>query len=297
MGLDELITEAIGQNVRDLDLRPTRELVELMNREDATVPAAVANAASEVAALIDAIVGRLRRGGRLVYAGAGSSGRLAALDAAECETTFSAQPGQVVALVAGAGFPSPLDQEAAEDDVEAGARDIASLAVGEADAVVGISASGRSPYVAGAVRAAADAGALTACVVSVRDSELEGIAEHEVAVVVGQEVLAGSTRLKAGTAQKLVLNAISTISMIRLGKTFDNLMVDVRASNEKLRARIRRSVETATGAPANEIDTALAAADGNAKVAIVSLLAGVDAAEAAGRLEAAAGSVREALRG
>ena len=297
MGLDELITEAVGQNGRDLDLRPTRELVELMNREDATVPAAVANAASEVAALIDAIVERLRRGGRLVYAGAGSSGRLAALDAAECETTFSAQPGQVVALVAGAGFPSPLDQEAAEDDVEAGARDIASLAVGEADAVVGISASGRSPYVIGAVRAAADAGALTACVVSVRDSELAGIAEHEVAVVVGPEVLAGSTRLKAGTAQKLVLNAISTISMIRLGKTFDNLMVDVRASNEKLRARIRRIVETATGAPADEIDAALAAADGNAKVAIVSLLAGVGAAEAAARLEAAGGSVREVLRG
>jgi len=297
MGLDELITEAIGQNGRDLDLRPTRELVELMNREDATVPAAVATASSEVAALIDAIVERLRRGGRLVYAGAGSSGRLAALDAAECETTFSAQPGQVVALVAGAGFPSPLDQEAAEDDVEAGARDIASLAVGEADAVVGISASGRSPYVIGAVRAAADAGALTACVVSVRDSELAGIAEHEVAVVVGPEVLAGSTRLKAGTAQKLVLNAISTISMIRLGKTFDNLMVDVRASNEKLRARIRRIVETATGAPADEIDAALAAADGNAKVAIVSLLAGVGAAEAAARLEAAGGSVREVLRG
>jgi len=297
MGLDELITEAVGQNGRDLDLRPTRELVELMNREDATVPAAVANAASEVAALIDAIVERLRRGGRLVYAGAGSSGRLAALDAAECETTFSARPGQVVALVAGAGFPSPLDQEAAEDDGEAGARDIASLAVGEADAVVGISASGRSPYVIGAIRAAADAGALTACVVSVRDSELAGIAEHEVAVVVGPEVRAGSTRLKAGTAQKLVLNAISTISMIRLGKTFDNLMVDVRASNEKLRARIRRIVETATGAPADEIDAALAAADGNAKVAIVSLLAGVGAAEAAARLEAAGGSVREVLRG
>lgn len=297
MGLDELITEAVGQNGHDLDLRSTLELVELMNREDATVPAAVANAASEVAALIDAIVERLRRGGRLVYAGAGSSGRLAALDAAECETTFSAQPGQVVALVAGAGFPSPLDQEAAEDDVEAGARDIASLAIGEADAVVGISASGRSPYVVGAVRAAADAGALTACVVSVRDSELAGIAEHEVAVVVGPEVLAGSTRLKAGTAQKLVLNAISTISMIRLGRTFDNLMVDVRASNEKLRARVRRIVETATGAPADEIDAALAAADGNAKVAIVSLLAGVDAGEAAGRLEAAKGSVREALRG
>src|SRR5947209_7305035 len=172
MGLDELITEAVGENGRDLDLRPTRELVELMNREDATVPAAVANAASEVAALIDAVVERLHRGGRLVYAGAGSSGRLAALDAAECETTFSARPGQVVALVAGAAFPSPLEQEAAEDDAEAGARDIASLAIGEADAVIAVSASGRSPYVVGAVRAAAGAGALTGCIVSVRDSEL-----------------------------------------------------------------------------------------------------------------------------
>jgi N-acetylmuramic acid 6-phosphate etherase len=297
MGLDELITEAVGQNGHDLDLRSTRELVELMNREDATVPAAVAGAAAEVAALIDAVVERLRRGGRLVYAGAGSSGRLAALDAAECETTFSARPGQVLALVAGAAFPSALEQEAAEDDAEAGARDIASLAVGKADAVIGVSASGRSPYVVGAVRAAGNAGALTGCVVAVRDSELAGIAEHEVAVVVGPEVLAGSTRLKAGTAQKLVLNAISTIAMIRLGKTFENLMVDVRASNEKLRARVRRIVETATGASADEVDGALVSADGNAKVAIVSLLAEIDAAEAAARLEAAGGNVREALRG
>ncbi len=297
MGLDELITEAVGQNGQDLDLRSTRELIELMNREDATVPAAVAGAAAELALLIDAVVDRFRRGGRLVYAGAGSSGRLAALDASECETSFSARPGQVVALVAGAAFPSPLDQEAAEDDAEAGARDVASLVVGEADVVIGVSASGRSPYVVGAVRAAADAGALTGCVVSVRDSELAGIAEHEIAVVVGPEVLAGSTRLKAGTAQKLVLNAISTVSMIRLGKTFENLLVDVRASNKKLRARVRRIVETATGAPSEEVDAALVAADGNAKIAIVSLLAGIEAGEAAARLQTAGGNVREALRG
>ena len=296
MGLDELITEAVGKNGHDLDLRSTRELVELMNREDAAVPAVVAGAAGEISALIDAVVERLRRGGRLVYAGAGSSGRLASLDAAECETTFSARPGQVVALVAGAAFPSALEQVAAEDDAEAGARDVASLAIGEPDAVIGVSASGRSPYVVGAVRAAAGVGALTGCVVSVRDSELAEISDHEVAVVVGPEVVAGSTRLKAGTAQKLVLNAISTVSMIRLGKTFENLMVDVQASNEKLRARVRRIVETATGAPAHEVDAALAAADGNAKVAIVSLLAGIDAAEAAVRLESSGGNVRDALR-
>jgi N-acetylmuramic acid 6-phosphate etherase len=295
MGLDDLITEARSAETRDLDLRSTEELVGLMNQQDAAVPVAVASSAAGIAAVIDTVVERLQAGGRLVYVGAGSSGRLAAVDASECESTFSAAPGQVVALLAGADAPSPLEQEAAEDDAAAGGRDVHSLGVGATDAVIGVSASGRTPYVLGAIEAAAATGAATACIVSVPGSELGRLVEREIAVIVGPELLAGSTRLKAGTAQKLVLNMISTISMIRLGKTFDNLMVDVCATNEKLRARVQRIVMTATGAPRERVDEALAAADGSAKVAIVTLLAGIDADTARSRLVAANGNIRLAL--
>jgi N-acetylmuramic acid 6-phosphate etherase len=295
MGLDDLITEARSAETRDLDLRSTDQLVELMNRQDTAVPAAVASQVADIAAAVDAIVERLQVGGRLVYVGAGTSGRLAEVDAYECESTFSAEPGQVVALVAGAGSPSSFEQEAAEDDADAGRRDVHSIGVGATDAVVGISASGRTPYVLGAVEAAAAAGALTVAIVSAPDSQLGGLVEREIAVVVGPELIAGSTRLKAGTAQKLVLNMLSTIAMIRLGKTFDNLMVDVSASNEKLRARVQRIVMTATGAPRERVDEALVAADGSAKVAIVMLLAGVEAPAARERLAVADGNIRLAL--
>jgi N-acetylmuramic acid 6-phosphate etherase len=295
MSLDDLITEARSAETRDLDLRSTEELVELMNQQDAAVPAAVASSAADIAAVVETVVERLQAGGRLVYVGAGSSGRLAAVDASECESTFAAAPGQVLALLAGADAPSPLEQEAAEDDAEAGRRDLHSLGVGATDAVIGISASGRTPYVLGAMEAASAAGAATACIVCVPDSELGRLVEREIAVVVGPELLAGSTRLKAGTAQKLVLNMISTISMIRLGKTFDNLMVDVVATNEKLRARVRRIVMTATGASQQAVDEALAAADGSAKVAIVMLLGGLDVGRARARLAAASGNIRTAL--
>jgi N-acetylmuramic acid 6-phosphate etherase len=267
-----------------------------MNREDATVPAVVASAGDQIAPAIDAIVERLAEGGRLIYVGAGSSGRLAALDAAECEATFAAEPGQVVALVAGAQLSSPLDQEAAEDDVHAGARDVKGHGVSRADAVVGISASGRTPYVLGAVDAARGMGALTVGVVSVPGAELERLVGFVIKIVVGPEVVAGSTRLKAGTAQKLVLNTISTVAMIRLGRTFGNLMVDVQATNEKLRARARRIVQLATGSTAAEVDRALGEADGNAKVAIVSLLTGLAPEAARLQLETANDNVREALR-
>jgi N-acetylmuramic acid 6-phosphate etherase len=295
MGLDDLITEARSSETRDLDLRSTDELVALMNHQDAVVPAAVTSSAAAIAAVVDTVVDRLQAGGRLVYVGAGTSGRLAAVDASECEATFSAAPGQVVAVVAGADAPSPLEEQAAEDDAEAGRRDVHSLGVGATDAVIGISASGRTPYVVGAMEAARAAGAATACIVCVPGSQLAALVEQEIAVVVGPELLAGSTRLKAGTAQKLVLNQISTIAMIRLGKTFDNLMVDVVATNEKLRARVRRIVMTATGARQDEADEALAAADGSAKVAIVTLLAGVDVETARSRLAASGGNIRQAL--
>jgi N-acetylmuramic acid 6-phosphate etherase len=294
MGLDELTTEA-GSSARDLDLRSSAELVALMNAEDAKVPGAVAAAAAELAAAIDAIVVRLEAGGRLIYVGAGTSGRLAAADADECQSTFATPPGQIVALVAGAGLESPLAQEAAEDDVEAGVAGIAALDVSAADAVVGVSASGRSPFVLAGIEEAARRGAGTVAVVAVRDSELGRVAEHEVATVVGPELLAGSTRLKAGTAQKLVINQISTVSMIRLGKAFDNLMVDVRGTSEKLRVRAWRIVATATGAEPEQVEQALAAASGDAKVAIVALLAGIDCDDARRRLGDAGGRIREAL--
>jgi N-acetylmuramic acid 6-phosphate etherase len=293
--LDELVTEAANAAADDLDLRSTRELVELVNAEDATVPGAVGAASAEIGAAIDAIVARLEAGGRLVYVGAGTSGRLAALDAAECESTFSTPPGQVVALVAGEGSSSPAEQDAAEDDADAGAAGVTALGVSSTDAVVGVSASGRTPYVLGALRAALEAGALTVGVVSTRGSELGAAVQHELAVVVGPEIVAGSTRLKAGTAQKLVLNTISTVSMIRLGRTYGNLMVDVSGTNEKLRARARRVVRLATGAADDKVDAALAAADGSAKVAVVSILAGVDAVAARARLAETGGRVRQAL--
>jgi len=293
--LDELATEAGSEPRADYDLRPTLELVELMNAEDNTVPAAVAAATAQIVVAIEAIADSLRRGGRLIYVGAGSSGRIAALDASECESTFSTPPGKVVSLLAGGIEASPLEQEAAEDDREAGSAAVTALELRPEDVVVGVSASGRTPYVLAAVETAAAAGARTACVVSVPGSDLEAAVEHPIVVVVGPEFIAGSTRLKAGTAQKLVLNMLSTISMIRLGKTFGNLMVDVSATNEKLRARVRRIVRAATDAPTDEVDAALAASGGDAKAAIVSLLAGIGTDEARARLDEAGQSIRLAL--
>jgi N-acetylmuramic acid 6-phosphate etherase len=294
---DQLDTEARDAAGADLDLRSTAQLVELMNAGDAIVPGAVAGATRAVAELIDAIADRLSRGGRLIYVGAGTSGRLAALDAVECETTFSTPPGQVTALVAGGTGLTAAEQESAEDDAEAGAAGVETLGASAADAVVGVSASGRSPYVRGALEAARTRGALTGCIVCADESELAELADLVVCVPVGAEILAGSTRLKAGTAQKLVLNMLSTISMIRLGKTYGNLMVDVDATNDKLRARVRSIVRHATGEPPERVDQALASAGGDAKVAIVSLLTGLGAEEAAARLAAADGVVRRAVEG
>ena len=293
--LDDLPTEAGGEPHASYELLSTRELVELMRRRAEAVLPAVEEASASIADAIDAIAERLERGGRLIYVGAGSSGRIAALDAAECESTFGVPPDLVVALVAGGESSPPLVQEAAEDDAAAGAADVTAVRVTEADAVVGVSASGRTPYVLGALEAARSAGALCVAIVSVPDAELGALVEHEIAVVVGPEFLTGSTRLNAGTAQKLVVNTISTVSMIRLGKTFGNLMVDVVATNDKLRARVRRIVVDATGSSPEQADDALATADGDTKVAIVSLLAGVDAQQARTRLASAGNDVRRAL--
>ena len=281
-------TEAARPDLADLDLRATRDLVRLLNDEDVTVPAAVAEAGDELAAAIDAIVERMRRGGRLVYAGAGTSGALAALDAAECGSTFGSPSGEVLAVVA--------EHDADEDDRAAATSALLGLALRPEDCVVAVSASGSTPFVLAALAAARDAGALRVVVTSVRDSAAAALGEHEVAVVVGPEVIAGSTRLKAGTAQKLVLNTISTVAMIRLGRTYGGLMVAVAPGNEKLRERARRNVVLASGASEERVDEALAAAAGDARVALVSLLAGVDADDARSRLEASEGSVRKAAQ-
>ena len=287
--VDDPVTERRIEANADLDLLGTLELVELVNDADATVAAAVRAAAAPLAAAVDGIVDRLERGGRLVYVGAGTSGRLAAVDAAECPSTFGVDAGRVVAVVA--------LEEGREDDAAAGSAALASARIGTDDAVVALSASGRTPWVLGSVESALAAGALTVGVACAPDSPLARTVDHAVSVVVGPEVIAGSTRMKAGTAQKLVLNTISTIAMVRLGKTFGNLMVAVAALNEKQRARARRTVELATGAAEADVDAALDAADGDARVAIVSLLAGVDAADARSRLERNGGIVRRSLEG
>jgi len=291
--LGELVTERRSPDSAELDRMGTGELVRLMAREEARVPEAVARQAPRMAAAIDAVVERLRAGGRLIYVGAGTAGRVGVLDAVECGPTFGVPPGRVVGVIAG-GREAMFDpRESAEDSAEAGASDLDRLCVGPEDAVVGVSASGRTPYTLGAVRRARERGALTVGLSCNPGSRLSDIVDHPLEVVVGPEVLAGSTRLKAGSAQKLVLNMISTISMVRLGKTYGNLMVDVRASNAKLRDRARRIVELATGAPPEEAAAALDRCGGEAKVAIVALLLGVGPDEARRRL--AAGSVRAAL--
>jgi N-acetylmuramic acid 6-phosphate etherase len=279
-------TEAARADLADLDLRSTRDLVRLLNDEDATVPAAVAEAGDALASALDAIVERMRRGGRLIYAGAGTSGALAALDAAECGSTFGSPPGEVLAVVA--------QEDADEDDRVAATNALRGLPLRPEDCVVAVSASGSTPFVLAALEVARDAGALGVAVASVRDSQAAALAENEIAIVVGPEVIAGSTRLKAGTAQKLVLNTISTVTMIRLGRTYGGLMVGVTPANAKLRERARRNVVLASGASEQQVDEALNAAAGDARVALVSLLAGVDADAARSRLEESDGSVRKA---
>ena len=278
-------TERQRIDLRDLDLQPTKELVRLINTEDRTVAEAVDGAAGSIAGAIDMIVERLARGGRLVYVGAGSSGRAAAGDAAECGPTFSTD--QILAVA--------TEDEAVEDDRDAAGRELQALAVGPIDVVLGVSAGGSTPYTLGAIDRARAAGSLTIGLACVAGSELARRADRAIEVEVGPEVIAGSTRMKAGTAQKLVLNTISTIVMVQLGKTFGNLMVDVQASNEKLRARACRAVALATAAPEEEVAAAIAAAEGDPKVAIVSLLAGVDVEAARSRLSAAHGVIREAV--
>jgi len=293
--LENLGTEAFRPELSDIDRLPTAEIAALMNAGDAEVPAAVAERLPDITAAIDAVAERMARGGRLLYAGAGTAGRLGVLDAGECPPTFNTRPDQVVGVIAGGPDALVASVEGAEDDAGQAAADLSGLGLGPDDAVVGVSASGRTPYALGAVAYARERGALTVAVSCNAGSALGAAAEHAIEVVTGPEFLTGSTRLKAGTAQKLVLNMLSTITMIRLGKTYGNLMVDVRASNDKLRARSHRIVALATGAPDTEIAAALAATGGEVKDAILTLVGGVDAPTAARLIAAAGGRLRDAL--
>ncbi|MFE7704473.1 N-acetylmuramic acid 6-phosphate etherase [Streptomyces sp. NPDC057486] len=293
--LATLTTEAFRPELAEIDRLATPEIARIMNGEDQSVPSAVAARLPEIAAAIDGVAARMARGGRLIYAGAGTAGRLGVLDASECPPTFNTDPSEVVGLIAGGPSAMVTAVEGAEDSKELAAADLDGLDLTPDDTVVGISASGRTPYAIGAVEHARAKGALTIGLSCNADSALGAAAEHPIEVVVGPELLTGSTRLKAGTAQKLVLNMLSTITMIRLGKTYGNLMVDVRASNEKLRARSRRIVSLATGASDAEIEAALAATDGEVKNAILAILGQVDGPTAATLLSASDGRLRAAL--
>jgi N-acetylmuramic acid 6-phosphate etherase len=283
--LGDLSTEAARAERAEIDRLPTAELVALMHADDGAVHAAVGASLPQIAAVVDAVAARLAAGGRLIYVGAGTAGRLGVLDAGECGPTYDSD--QVVAVCAAT--------ESAEDDGPAGVQALVELESGAGDAVLGISASGRTPYVLAAVRHARSQGALTAALVCNAGSELSAAVEHAIEVLVGPEFIAGSTRLKAGTAQKLVLNMVSTLVMVRLGRTYGNLMIDVRVTNEKLRDRARRIVAQAAGVSPEEATAALAAADDEAKVAVAMLRLGVGADAARERLDAVGGRLRRAL--
>jgi N-acetylmuramic acid 6-phosphate etherase len=297
VGLDALETERADPRYAGIDRASVAELAVLMNEADAQVPAAVRAALPQIVPAIEAVTQRMRGGGRLLYVGAGTPGRLGVLDASECPPTFGTPPGLVRGLIAGGPEAVLAAQEGVEDDEDAGRAAVAAEGVGPADSVVGITASGRTPYVLAAIAEARGRGALTVGVSCNAGTALSAAAEHSVEVVVGPEVVAGSTRLKSGTAQKLVLNMFSTIAMVQLGKTYGNLMVDLGATNAKLRERAIRMVGTVTGASREQSEDALAASGMQVKLAILRLERGLDAQEASARLAAAGGRLRDVLEG
>ncbi len=290
-----LVTESANPKYPDLAALGTDELVAAMNSEDALVPAAIEGQLPVIAAIIDEIATRMRRGGRLIYVGAGTPGRLGVLDASECPPTFGTDPALVVGVIAGGRTAVNRAVENAEDSEEAGAADMAALALGPTDSVVGLAASGRTPYVIAAIKAARARGAYTVGFACNNNSALGAAAETALEIEVGPEILSGSTRLKSGTCQKLVLNMISTITMVRLGKTYKNVMVDLRATNAKLRARSERTLMRASGCDAATAASALAAADGHVKAAILAIMTGLPAAQAAELLAAQDGFLPAAI--
>jgi N-acetylmuramic acid 6-phosphate etherase len=293
--LERLDTEASTTERGDLDLLGTAELVRRMNAEDRRVPEAVAERAAEIAAAVDGITERFRRGGRLIYIGAGTAGRIGVLDASECPPTFGTDPSMVVGLIAGGETAIRSAVENAEDDPEAAEASLRELRLSANDTVVGISASGRTPYVVGGLTYARSVGAFTAAIASNADSEIGAAAEIAIEVVTGPEFISGSTRLKSGTAQKLVVNMLTTLSMINLGKTYRGVMVDLLATNEKLHARSIRTVSQLAGVDIDQAATALQAADGSVKLALLMLAADASPQVAASALAEADGILRDAI--
>ena len=291
----ELLTEAVGNDHLALDELSVAELVTLMNDRDATIHGAVRAALPAISAAIEATTVRMRQGGRLIYVGAGTSGRLGILDAAEVPPTFGTGDDVVLGLIAGGATAITSAVEYAEDSDEAGAADLAVLNPGPLDTVVGIASSGTTPYVLGALRLAASRHALTVGLSCNLGSPLSAAAEHAIEIPVGPEIVTGSTRLGAGTATKMVLNMFSTISMVRLGKTYRTLMVDVKATNAKLLRRAVRIVMLATGGDEDTARAALDEAGWHAKLAIAVIATGMSAPDARAALDAAGGVLRKVI--
>lgn len=279
----------------ELDQLPTLEMLRLMNRLDATIPAVIAEVLPQIAQTVDQITTTLAAGGRLFYQGAGTSGRLAVLDAVELIPTFSAPAGMVVGLLAGGSAAMMRSVEGAEDDADQGRHDLVAQHFSAQDMLVGVAASGRTPYVLGGLAYAHELGAPTAVVVCNPASPMAAAAGVAIEVVTGPEVLTGSTRLRAGTATKLVLNMLSTGAMVKLGKVYGNLMVDVQPTNAKLRQRAIRIVTEITGVEDTAAEALLQAANWQVKTAVVMGLTGVDATTAQQRLQQSQGHVRAAL--
>lgn len=295
--LSKLTTEASNPSSVNLDKMTSLELVRVMNAEDARVAAAVASEAEVIARSIDAIADRMQSGGRLIYVGAGTSGRLGVLDATECPPTFNTQPHQVVGVIAGGLTALTRAVEGAEDRPDLAVQDLDALQLAAADVVVGIATSGRTPYVISALQHARSRGCLTIALSCNADSELSRAADCAITPIVGPEILSGSTRLKAGTATKMVLNMLSTGAMVRLGKTFGNLMVDLRATNTKLRDRTRRILQALVDVDSDQAAALVAACGGELKLAIVVGRTGCTTEQARELLEQHGGRVQAAIAG
>lgn len=295
--LSRIATEGRNPRTMEIDTLGTEEMLRVINAEDAAVPTAVATQIPAITRAVDGIVERIRRGGRLVYIGAGTSGRLGVLDASECPPTFNTPPDLVVGLIAGGDHALRHAVEHVEDQPESGARALRDLDVDENDTVVGIAASGRTPFVIGAMEYANEVGALTVGICNTDQAELSQVVDIPIEAVTGPEVVTGSTRLKAGTAQKLVLNMLSTGAMIRLGKTYGNLMVDLQPTNKKLKVRAIRIVREATGLDDQAAEHALEGAGGEVKTAIVATILGIEPAAAREHIRQAQGRVRDAVAG
>lgn len=293
---DERLTERFNPRTAQLDRGTTREIVDLLHAENRLVAEAVEAAADEVATLVDDVAARLSRGGRLIYVGAGTSGRLGVLDAAECPPTFGTDPGLVQGIIAGGPEALVRAQEGAEDDEAAGRQAIVDTAVGEPDFVLGIAASGTTPFVRAALERAIESGAGTG-VLSCSDppADLAASVDHRITILTGPEAIVGSTRLKAGTATKLVLNTITTAAMVRLGKVYGNLMIDLQATSRKLEDRSLRIVEALTGVERQRAAELLDAAGGSVKTALAMHGMNVDRQVAEQRLEACKGFLGECL--